>query len=154
MRWRRDDADQLRAAHHGEIFLQGVDAADQRVGERVRRREGGKVGKHHLAHAHGIDDGLEEDALILNLRADHDEEAGQDEPGIMEEHAAHHGGKGEHLAQAGGGAAGESEAVLAGEAAAEQTAEIERIGGQKVEQAEEGLHPDHAAQQMCGVSRG
>ena len=119
MRWRRDDADQLRAAHDGKIFLQGVNAADQRVGQRVRGREGGEVGEHDFAHVHGVDDGLEEDALVFNLRADHDEEAGDDEPVVVQQHAADHGGERQHLAEAGGGAAGGREAVLAGKAAAD-----------------------------------
>ena len=123
-----DDADQLRAAHDGKILLQGVDAADQRVGQRVGGREGGEIGEHHFAHAHRVHHRLEEDALILNLRADHDEEAGDDEPGAVQQHAGHHGGQRQHLAQAGGGAAGGSDAVLAGEAAAEQAAGVERIG--------------------------
>ena len=90
-----DDADQLRAADDGEILLQGVDAADEGVGEGVGGRERGEVGEHDFAHVHGVDDGLEEDALIFDLRADHDEEAGDDEPGAVEVHAADHGGQGE-----------------------------------------------------------
>ena len=72
----------------------------------------------------------------------------------MEQHAAHHGGEGDDLAEAGGGAAGESEAVLAGEAAANEAAAIERIGGQQVQEAEAGLHPYHAAQQISGGDQG
>ncbi len=58
-------------------------------------REGGEVGEHDFAHVHGVDDGLEEDALILDLRGDHDEEAGDDEPGSVEQHAGEHDGEGE-----------------------------------------------------------
>ena len=86
-----DDAHQLRTADDGEVLLQGVDAADQGVGQRVRGREGGEISEHDFAHVHGVNDGLEKDALVLDLRADHDEEAGDDEPGIVEHHATHHG---------------------------------------------------------------
>jgi hypothetical protein len=33
-----------------------------------------------------------EHALVLNLRADHDEESRDDQPVIVQQHAAHHGG--------------------------------------------------------------
>ena len=146
-----DDADKLRAADDGEVLLQRMHAAGERVGQRVGGREGGKIGEHDFPHADGVDDGLEEDALVLNLRADHDEEAGDDEPVVLEGHAADHGEQGEALADVGGGAAGGGEAVLAGEAAADEAAAVERIGGHQVQQRQPDLHPDHAAQQ---VSRG
>ncbi len=38
----------------------------------------------------------------------------------------------------------------AGEVAAQKTARVERIGGQQMQDAEAGLHPDHAAQQIGG----
>ena len=154
MRWRRDDAHQLRAAHHGKILLQRVNAADQRVGQRVGGRERGEIGEHHFAHAHGVHHRLEEDALILDLRADHDEEAGDNEPGTVQQHAAHHGRQRQHLAQAGGGAAGGSKAVLAGKAAAEQPPAVQRISGQQMQHAQAGLHPHHAAQQVGGGDEG
>ncbi len=130
----RDDAHQLRAAHHGKILLQRVHAAVQGVGERVRGRERGKVGEHHLAHAHGIDDRLEEDPLIFDLRADHDEEAGEDEPGILRKDAAQHGDESQRLAQAGSGAPRGSKSVRARKCIADQPAAIERIGGQQMKQ--------------------
>ncbi len=124
-----------------------MDAADQRVGQRVGGRERGEIGEHHFAHAHRIHDGLEKDALIFNLRADHDEEAGEDEPWSVQQHAAQHDGQGDHLAETGGGAAGGGESMLAGKAAADQAAEVQRIGRQQMKHAQAKLHPHHAAQQ-------
>ena len=56
-----------------------------------------------------------------------------------------------HLAEAGGGASGEGKAVRAGEVAADEAAEVERIRGHKMQDAKQGLHPDEAAQQVAGV---
>ena len=81
----RDDADELRSANDGEVLLQRMNAADERVGEGVRGRERGEIGEHDFAHANGVDDGLEEDALIFDLRANHDEKSGDDEPWAVEE---------------------------------------------------------------------
>jgi hypothetical protein len=142
-----DDADELRSAHDGEVFLQGVNAAHQGICQSVGRGERSEVSKHNFAHVHGVDHGLEEDTLILNLRGDHDEEAGDDEPGGMQQHTADHGCQGQKLAKAGGGAACGRESMLEGEAATKQTAEIERVGRQEVQNAEAGLHPNHAAQE-------
>ena len=150
----RDDADQLRSAHDGEILLQRVHAAKQRVGQRVGRGERGEVGEHDFAHVHGVDDRLEEDALILDLRADHDEKAGDDEPVDVQSHAADHDGEGNDLADARGGAACGGKPMGAGEVAAQQAAEVERIGGKQMQNAKACLHPDHAAHQVVGVTRG
>ena len=128
-----DDAYQLRAAHHGKILLQRVNAAHQRVGQRVRGRESGKIGEHHLAHMHRVHHRLKEDALVLDLRADHDEEAGEAQPVVMQQHSADHGGQRQHLAQSGGEARGESHAVLPREAAAQQASAVQWICGQKVQ---------------------
>jgi hypothetical protein len=68
--------------------------------------------KHHFAHAHRVHDGLEENSLILNLRADHDEKARQDEPWAVKQHAAQHDSQRDHLAESRGGAASRCEAVL------------------------------------------
>ena len=80
MRWRETMPTSCGSAHDGEVFLQGVNAADKRVGQGVGWRERGEVGEHDFAHANGVDDRLEEDALVFDLRADHDEESGDDEP--------------------------------------------------------------------------
>ena len=149
-----DDADEFGTADDGEVLLQGVDAAIERVGEGVTGREGGEVSEHDFAHAHGVNDGLEEDALVFDLRADHDEEAGDDEPGAVQEHAGEHGGEGEELAESAGGAAGGGDAVGAGEVAAEQASGIEGIRGQQMEDAKAGLHPDHAAEEVGGGDPG
>lgn len=149
-----DDADQLRTADDGEVLLQGVDTADEGVGEGVRGGECGEVSEHDLAHLHGVNDGLEEDALVFNLGADHDEEAGDDEPWAAQVHAADHGGNGEQLTDAGGSSASGSKAVLAGKSAAQKPAGIERIGGYEVEDGQACLHPDHAAQEVGGGDPG
>ena len=149
-----DDAHELGAADDGEFVLQGVDAAVERVGERVGGREGGEVGEHNFAHAYGVDDGLEEDALVFDLRADHDEEPGEDEPGALRNDAAEHEGESEHLAEARGGAACGSGSVGAREVVADKAAAIEGIGGQKVKQAEEDEEPDEGAQKMGGRDKG
>src|ERR1035441_8089289 len=145
----RNDADQLRAADYGEVLLQGMNAAGEGVGEGGRGRERGEVGEHHFAHVHCVYHGLEEDTLIFNLRADHDEKSSNEEPGAVEQHAGDHGGQGEQLSQAGGRTPGGRNAMLAGEAAAQKASKIKRVGGQQVEQPEAGLHPDHAAEQVC-----
>ena len=54
----------------------------------------------------------------------------------------------QRLAQAGGGAAGGANSVLAGKAVANQPAAIQRIRGQHMKQPQKGLRPDQAAQQM------
>ena len=148
MRCRETMPTNCGSAHYGKIFLQGVNAAGKGIGERVGGRESGEVREHHFAHVHRVDDGLEEDSLVLNLRADHDEEAGDDEPRAVQQHAGDHGDKSDQLAKSAGSAASGRNAVLAGEAAAQQATEIERIGRQQMEQSEAGLHPDHAAQQV------
>jgi len=118
----RNDADQLGSAHNWKVILQGVDATGKRVSKCVRGREGGEVREHDLAHVNGIDNGLEEDALILNLRADHDEEASNDEPRALQQHSANHGGEREQLANAAGGAARRREAMGSREVTAQQAA--------------------------------
>ena len=150
----RNDPDQLWTANDGEILLQGVDAADEGVGEGIRGRERGEIGEHDFTHLHCVDHGLKEDTLVFNLRADHDEKAGDDEPVIVEQHTGDHGGEGQDLAEAGGGTAGGRKAVLAGEAAADEAAHVERIGGDEMQDGEAGLHPHHAAEQKRGGDEG
>ena len=145
MRW-REMMPTSRAADDGKLLLKRVHAAIEGVGESVGGREGGKVGEHDFAHAHGVDHRLEEDALILDLRADHDEEAGEADPVIVEQDAGKDGDDGETLSQAGGGAAGGGHAVFAGKCVADQAAAIERVGRNQVEKAEKYLQPDQAAQ--------
>jgi len=67
---------------------------------------------------------LEEDALVFNLRADHDEESGDNQPIIVEKHTADHGHEGQCLSQAGGRAACGSETVPAGKASTNEAAEV------------------------------
>ena len=150
----RDDADELRAAHDGKFFLQRVDAAYKRIGKCVRRRESGEVSEHYFAHTHGIDNRLEKDALFLNLRADHDEQACEAKPVIAKEHAGKHCRECEHLAQACGSAACWAGSVLAREYVADEPPAIERISRQQMQEAEKRLHPHHAAQQMRRVMNG
>ena len=68
----------------------------------------------------------------------------------MQHNAAGHGNQSQHLAKTGGGAAGWRKAVPAGKAAAEQAAHVQRIRGHQVQEGQAGLHPHHAAQQVCG----
>ncbi len=147
-----DNADKFRAAHDGEVLLQRVDAADECVGERVRRRERGEIGEHYFAHPDCVDHGLEEDALVLNLRADHDEESGDDEPVAVNQHAADHYSEREQLAESRGGASRRRKAVGTRMKLPlwSSRPEIERVGREQVEDSQAGLHPHHAAQQPCG----
>src|ERR1700733_7441377 len=108
-----------------------MDTAAQRVGERVRWREGCEIREHDFAHAHRVDHRLEEDALVFNLRADHDEEAGDDEPGTVQQHAAEHGCEGQQLAETGSGAASGSNAVRTGKTTAEEASSIKRVSRQQ-----------------------
>src|SRR6185369_8511679 len=113
------------------------------VCESVGWRESGEVGEHDFAHAHSVDYGLEEDALVFNLCADHDEESGNDEPGAVQQHAADHGGKCEQLADACGCAAGRREAMASRKAAAKKASEIQWVCGEEVKHSEPQLHPYH-----------
>jgi hypothetical protein len=96
---------------------------------------------------HGVYHRLEEDALVLDLRANHDEEAGNDDPGTMQQHAGYHGDERQNLAQSGSHAACGSETVLAGKVAPEQPSAVQWIGREQVQKAQTGLHPNHAAHQ-------
>jgi len=146
-----DDADELRSADDGKVFLQRMYAASERVGERVRWRESGEVREHNLAHVDSVDDGLEEDALVFDLRADHDEESRDDEPGAVNyEPAEHHDCNSDELTEAGSSAFPWGKPMDAREVSAQQTAEVEWIGGKQVQEAEAGLHPDHAANKVVG----
>src|SRR6185312_3456214 len=149
-----DDADQFRSADHGKIFLQGVNAADERVSQRIGRGESGEIGEHDFAHSNGVDNGLEEHALVFDLSADHDEETGDAEPIIPGEHTDHDGGERKRLAQTGCGAGSLCKAVRARETGANQPAEIERISGEQVKDAEKELHPNHATKQIAGGNVG
>ena len=99
---------------------------------------------------HGVNHRLEEDALILDLRANHDEEASDDQPGAMQQHAGNHGDERQNLAQSGSHAAGGGETVLARKAAAEQPSAVEGVGREQVQKTQSSLHPYHAAHQRCG----
>jgi len=68
-------ADQVAATHDGEDVLQGVDGALQRVFECVRGGDGAELHEHDVAHANGVDVGLEQQALLFHMRADEDEGA-------------------------------------------------------------------------------
>ena len=96
---------------------------------------------------HGVDDGLEEDALIFELCADEDEESGGGQDGVVEEESDEDGAEGEQLAEADEGAAGGSWAVGAGDGGAQEASGVERVGGQEVERAKKCLQPDGAAHQ-------
>jgi 16S rRNA (guanine966-N2)-methyltransferase len=134
--------------------LQRVDATCKGVGERVGGREGGEVGEHDFLHADGVDDGLEEDALVFNLCTDEDEEAGEDDPGAMQRDATDHGGESDELAEPTGGAFGRTRAMLLREGAAHESSGVERVGGQQMEYAEAGLEPDGAAEKPLGADEG
>src|ERR1700739_3156010 len=131
-----------------------MNAAEERVGQGVRRRQRGKVGEHDFAHAYGVDDRLEEDSLVFNLRANHDEKAGNDEPVGVQGHAADHDGEGNQLADSRSGAACGREAVSMSEVAAQQAAEVEWIGGKQMQNSEPRLHPDHASHQVVSGDEG
>ena len=81
-----------------------MDAAVEGVGEGVGGGEGGEVGEHDFAHLYGVDHGLIEDALIFDLSADEDEEAGSGEDGVVEIEADEDEGDSDDLAEAGEGA--------------------------------------------------
>jgi hypothetical protein len=127
-----------------------VDAAHQRIGQRVRGRESGEVCEHHLAHVHGVHHRLKEDALVLDLRADHDEEAGDDQPGAVQQHAGHHGRQRQHLAYAAGRPGRWSETELAGIAGAKQPPGVQWVRRQQMQKTQTRLHPHHAAYQHPG----
>ena len=93
-------------------------------------------------------------AKSVSMTSDHDEEAGDDEPVILQRHAADHGDERQHLADAAGGAASGSEAVLAGKAAADEAAHVQRVGRDEVHQRQSHIHPDQAAQKMGGGDEG
>jgi hypothetical protein len=63
--------------------------------------EGGEVGQHYFAHLHRVHDGLKEDALIFQLRADEDEEAGGGQDRIVQEESDEDGAQRKQLAKAG-----------------------------------------------------
>jgi len=76
----RDDAYEIRSAHYGELILQAVNGLIERIFERVRWRERGEVGQHHVAHRHRVDDRLKHQSLVFQLCADKDKEAAHNEP--------------------------------------------------------------------------
>ena len=82
MLWRETAPTRAEPADDGEDVLQGVDGALERVLEGVGGGEHAELREHDVAHAHGVEVGLQEEALVFHVGADEDEGSEHDEPHV------------------------------------------------------------------------
>ena len=157
-----DDADDLIVADHGEVVLERVNGFVEGVLESVGGENDGEVAEHDVLHGDGVDDGLEGGALVVELRADGDEKAAEEEPGaggdgegdVGEEKEAdtESGGEGaEHAAERDGGACGLFRAVTLDGKLTKEAAGVEGEGGDAVHEAKAEVEPEGGAEQVPGA---
>src|SRR5579871_796416 len=143
-----DGADECGAADDGEDVLQRVDGALECVLEGVGGGEHGELCEHDVAHADSVRVGLQEEALVFHVGADHDEGSEHDEPHVGEQKAADDEAEGDGLAESCGCAATFDDATGFGELATEDTATVEGRCREEVDGSEEEVDPDGGAEQM------
>ncbi len=138
-----------------------MDRLGQGIFECVRRREGREVGQHDVTHGYSVYNKLEHQPLVFKLCADEDKKAAHDEPwtklctqsspGKKEQRYAYqYGQQANHLSQSGSGTRCLDHAVGAAEAAAEDPAGVQRVGGDEIQCSQNHIEPDRRTHQMQG----
>ena len=127
-----DGADEVGSANDGEDVLQRVDRPLQRIFERVGGGEHAELRQHHVAHPHGVDIGLQQQALVFHVGADQHEAADHDQPHVGNQKASDHESDSDGLTESCCCARALDAAFCLGKLAAEDAAAVERRGGQQI----------------------
>ena len=150
----RNNPDQQAAAHDGKVILQVVDGFEDCVLQCVGGGQARKIRQHNIAHPHRVHHGLKYQSLVLQLRAHKDEKSRQQQPRALPEYARHKQGQSNHLSYAGRGASALQRSPGARKAATYQSAHIQRIRRQQIDDSQKDIEPESAAQQMLDADPG